>query len=158
MHLMARTQPPQRLPTNEQGWGRVDLQQVVATAAPHDIHFWDVRKGLESGAAEVCQVQVSQSDIPLRLTLVYTDFPGEDLINRLFLFADPPTGQFFAGNDFARAGAPDATNNVQGIIVEEPEVGEWTIRVVAADVPEGPQDFALVVSGGGIGSSVESIV
>ena len=54
------------------------------------------------------------------------------------------------GNDFSGNGNPDGINNVEGIIIENPDLGDWSIRVVASDVPSGFQDFALVISGGGI--------
>jgi subtilisin family serine protease len=135
---------------NEQGWGRVDLQTVLNPAPPVRVLFIDEASGLQTGAQRDYAIQVPDASVPLRVTLVYTDFPGRDLINNLNLFAHDPTGQFFAGNDFAGSGTPDAANNVEGIVIEQPRSGSWTIRVVASDVPEGPQEFAIVLSGGGV--------
>lgn len=41
----------------------------------------------------------------------------------------------------------DRLNNVVGIIVPKPEVGTWTFNVAGYNVPDGPQPYALVVSG-----------
>ncbi len=136
---------------NEQGWGRLALQAVLHPSPPVRVEFMDVQPGLQTGEHQQIRLQIADSSIPLRLTLVYTDFPGEDLINNLHLFARAPGGQFFVGNDFNSTGVPDSTNNVEGILVENPMVGEWRIQVVAGNVAVGPQDFALVISGGGIG-------
>ena len=135
---------------NEQGWGRVDLQQVLNPLPPLKVLFFDDNNGLETGEERVYEIEVEDSCKNLRITLVYTDYPAEDLINNLNLFAYNPDNRFFAGNDFENTGKPDGDNNVEGIIIEEPDKGTWKIRVVASDVPKGPQDFALVVSGGGI--------
>jgi serine protease AprX len=88
--------------------------------------------------------------VPLRVTLVYSDYPGKYLVNNLDLFAFSPRRGYYVGNDFQGAGLPDADNNVEGIVVENPKTGTWTLRVIASEVLQGPQDFALVVSGGGI--------
>ena len=88
--------------------------------------------------------------MPFKVTLVYTDFPGEDLVNNLNLLVSGPDGQFFLGNDFSGSGRTDSVNNVEGVLVREPAAGEWTVRVVASEVLENPQDFSLVISGGGL--------
>ena len=95
-------------------------------------------------------VEVRDGSVPVRITLVYTDFPGEDLINNLNLFAFEPGGPFHVGNDFDGNGQPDSDSNVEGIVVENPSVGTWEIRVVGSNVPETPQSFAVVISGGDI--------
>ncbi|MFN8445627.1 MAG: S8 family serine peptidase [Caldilineaceae bacterium] len=135
---------------HEQGWGRIDLQRVLNPAAPTTVHFIDDTAGLATGTERLYRVQVTDDTVPLRLTLVYSDFAGQDLINNLNLFANQPGGGFWVGNDFQRTGSPDGDNNVEGIIVEQPPLGEWIVRVVASNIPQGPQDFALVISGGGV--------
>jgi hypothetical protein len=37
---------------------------------------------------------------------------------------------------------------VEGIVIPQPEVGRYSIRVRAYNVPRCPQEFALVYSGG----------
>ena len=80
------------------------------------------------------------------MTLVYSDFPGEDLINNLNLFVLDPEGAFRVGNDFEGHRTPDGINNVEGVVIPEPAAGLWKVRVVASAVPVGPQDFSLVMS------------
>jgi len=43
---------------------------------------------------------------------------------------------------------PDRANNVERIVIPQPEVGRYVIRVRAYNIPRGPQEFALVYSGG----------
>ncbi len=135
---------------NEQGWGRVDLKQALNPEAPTQVLFVDAADGLSTGQLQEFSVEVGDASVPLRVTMAYSDFPGEDLINNLNLFAIDPGGIFHVGNDFAGTRAPDGNNNVEGIVVEKPRTGTWTVRVVGANVPVGPQDFALVISGGGV--------
>jgi hypothetical protein len=54
------------------------------------------------------------------------------------------------GNDFAGTATPDRANNVEGVVLPAPEAGTWSIQVVASEVLQGQQPFALVVSGGGV--------
>lgn len=131
---------------NEQGWGRVDLSQILTPATPANVVFIDATEGLPANHQHEFTINVVDASAPLRITLVYTDYPGRDLINNLNVFAFDPNGGYTIGNDFARAGVTDSDNNVEGIIVSEPTPGEWRIRVVASNVPQGPQDYALVIS------------
>jgi hypothetical protein len=41
----------------------------------------------------------------------------------------------------------DNKNNVEAVHIDEPTPGEWRLEVVGANVPQGPQAFALVVLG-----------
>ncbi|MEA3274533.1 MAG: S8 family serine peptidase, partial [Pseudomonadota bacterium] len=134
---------------DEQGWGRLDLQRVLNPQPPTKVLFFDETAGLQTGEMREFAIEISDGSVPLRITLGYNDFPGEDLVNNVNLIANDPNGNFFVGNDLVGAGAPDSDNNVEGILVENPATGNWSIRVVASNIPEGPQSVALVVSGGG---------
>jgi serine protease AprX len=134
---------------DEQGWGLVDLQRALNPQPPTNVLFFDETAGLQTGEMRELAIEISDGSVPLRLTLVYNDFPGEDLVNNLNLIVHDPNGRFFVGNDFSGSGAPDSGNNVEGIVIANPTTGNWSIRVVASDIPEGPQLVALVVSGGG---------
>lgn len=133
---------------DEQGWGRVTLGRLLRPEAPEVVRFIDHTDALPEGGMFELEVDVGESAVPLRATLVYTDFAGEDLINNLNLFAFAPGGAFHLGNDFRGEQVPDSTNNVEGVVIANPEPGRWTLRVVASAAPAGPQDFALVVSCG----------
>jgi hypothetical protein len=144
---------------NEQGWGRIDLQAVLLTPSPlafvekpgKTVLFYDDIEGLAQHEHHDVYIEIRNSMIPLRVTLVYTDRPGRTLINNLNLLAFDPDGTPFVGNDITGSGTPDTVNNVEGIIVEKPKEGKWKIQVLASDLPEGGvQAFALVITGGGV--------
>src|SRR5690606_14566350 len=44
-------------------------------------------------------------------------------------------------------GSFDTVNNVENVYVQSAAAGTWTVQVSGANVPQGPQPFALVVDG-----------
>ena len=71
-------------------------------------------------------------------------------MNDLDLVVTAPSGAIYYGNDAPgqAGGKPDRVNNVERVVIPAPEAGRYTIRVRGTNVPRGPQDFALVYSGG----------
>ncbi len=134
---------------DEQGWGRVTLKNVLAPASPAKVIFQDEGQGLATGQASTLKIQLTGSTVPLRVTMVYSDYPGENLINNLNLMVTDPSGKFYLGNDFAGNQTTDSLNNVEGVVIPTPASGVWSVSVVASEVQQGPQTFALVVSGEG---------
>ncbi len=152
---------------NEQGWGRVNLKNIIASGAPTRTFFIDELQGLATGEERTYQFEINksadESDNPslLRVTLVYTDFPDEKLVNNLNLFLFSPEKKYYMGNYFEdndetdsisnsedeRMPEPDSMNNVEGIVVRKPVAGVWTLKVVGSLVKHDRQDFALVISG-----------
>jgi serine protease AprX len=128
----------------------VALRNLLNPAPPTNVLFLDEVDGVSPNEQRSFDLEVADGSVPLRITLAYTDFPGRDLINNLNLFAFEPGGSYHVGNDFDGNAVPDSDNNVEGIVVENPATGTWQIRVVGSNIPETPQSFALVVSGGGI--------
>lgn len=133
----------------EQGWGRVDLQQVLNPKDTTNVLFIDKKKGLKTGEKHKYQIEITDNIVSLRITLVYTDYPGECLINNLNLVLHSPSDKYYLGNDFKETGKPDKFNNVEGILIKSPETGLWTVDIVA-EVQTEEQDYALVISGGGL--------
>ena len=80
--------------------------------------------------------------------MAYSDYPGEFLVNNLNLILIGPNSQVYVGNGQSGANlAPDTTNNAEVIHVKRPRKGMWVLRIVASNVPQGPQDYAFVLSG-----------
>ena len=59
------------------------------------------------------------------------------------LIVHSPSGKDYAGN-----ATVDSTNNVEVVHVAKPVAGLWQIRVVGSNLPQRPQDFALVYLAG----------
>jgi subtilisin-like proprotein convertase family protein len=133
---------------NNQGFGRVDLDSILAPAQPATTRFIDRSAGLRTGDVHTEQVTVASRYTPLRVVMAYTDSPGPNLVNNLNLMAISPDGTRFTGNATAGGGlALDTTNNVEALHIANPTPGAWTLQVIGSNVPMGPQDFALVVLG-----------
>ncbi len=75
-------------------------------------------------------------------------------MNDLDLEVVAPDGTHYRGNQglytsgqCLRGGAWDACNNVEGMLIPAAGYGTYQVIVHGANVPQGPQPFALVVSG-----------
>ncbi len=133
-------------PNNVEGWGRVDLAYSVKPTGIRDVRYVDNTTGLSTGGVQTYTYTLTGSTSPLRVTLVWTDYPGSTtaanaLVNDLDLAVVKPNGTTVYGN------GGDHLNNVEGVDVVSPAVGTYTVRVTATNVPYGPQPYAVVVSG-----------
>ena len=147
-------------PSTTEGWGRVLLDNALFL--PNDARQTvtrDVRNasGLSTGQSAEFPVDVLGSGEQLRVTVVWTDPPATAgasfaAVNDLDLEVVSPSGTLYRGNVFSGGvstpgGAKDDRNNVEQVHVSNPEVGQWTVRVVGAAVNQGAQGYAAVVSG-----------
>lgn len=120
-------------PGNDQGWGRVDLQE---TLAPSDraIKLFD-RLPFAAGEEFVWEVETT-NDAPLDVQLAWVDYPGtaagdagaKKLVNDLDLTVEPldSDGEIHYGNGGA---APDSMNNVESVRLASVKPGKYLIRV-----------------------------
>ena len=165
------------IPNNSEGWGRIHLDNVCYFSTPGRdalrTRLWDRRNstGLETGEVEEFSVQASPGQ-PLKVILAWTDPPsspvaGVNLVNNLDLEVESPGGTLYRGNVFTSGvstagGNADVLNNVEGILIPDPEAGLWTIRVKGTSVPGTPselysemQGFALVAGYGDCGNTLQ---
>jgi subtilisin-like proprotein convertase family protein len=151
---------PITIPSDEQGWGRVLLDNALYF--PGDARgLWvaDNAGGFTSpaDAPVVFQLQMDDTGQPLKVTLVWTDYPSTplaatNLVNDLDLRVDGPSGGFW-GNSFfqgvsTNGGAPDRLNNLEQVLIADPAPGVYSIQISPHAIPAGPQSFAVVVTGG----------
>lgn len=158
-------QDPNPVPNNDEGWGRVDLPNLVGSTK--DYQFVDQSVLLTNDQHYEVRVLIGDADEPLRVTLAYTDVPGSPvtvpaLVNDLDLEVLGPDGKVYHGNQFSAGDSVpnpvtfDTLNNVEAAYLAMPAAGEYTIRVHARNVVmdarrDTPglidQDFALAISG-----------
>jgi serine protease AprX len=138
---------PKRLVDNHQGYGLINLGSALKPSQSRKLRMQNVRPGLRTGEEWHRTLTLSGS-APLRVVLAYSDFPGPALVNNLNLLVTAPNGTRFVGNQ-ARAGSVtlDSASNVEMVDVSSAAAGQWRIDVVGSNVPEGPQEFALVIIG-----------
>ncbi|MGC3959533.1 MAG: S8 family serine peptidase [Verrucomicrobiota bacterium] len=152
------------VPNNDEGWGRVDLTNLIGTTK--DYLFVDQTVLLTNDQVFEQRILIANANEPLKITLTYTDVPGTPLtvpalVNDLDLEVVAPDGHVYRGNQFnageSIADAPDfdRINNVEAVHLTAPVAGEYLVRIRAHNLPMDArrdsaavdQDFALVVSG-----------
>lgn len=149
-------------PSQREGWGRVLLDGALYFAGDESRLFvHDLRNagGLATGESRMFPIQVTDSVVPLRVTLVWTDVPaavGANFapVNDLDLKVSHTGGAVYLGNVFDAAlgesiagGARDTLNNVEQVHRLSPAAGVYVIEVLATEVNAELQGFALVVTG-----------
>jgi len=147
-------------PNYHQGFGRLDLRTTLPV--PNDtsglaLVFADVgrdsseavNKNSAARAAWRRTVHVAEGG-PLRATLTWTDRPTHGLQQDLDLVIVTPSGARLLGNPNLTRGPwakTDHRNNVEQIIVAQPEPGVYQVNVIAYNTLFENQGFALVVTG-----------
>ncbi len=150
-------------PSNLEGWGRVNLERSLAFDgdARRLAVLADVRNGdgLQATQSSSYTLNVSSANEPLRITLAYTEPPAtllasDPVINNLNLKVTAPDGSStYWGNvnngngESIIGGIPDAKNSLEQVMFATPATGLYTVEVIGAAVPQGPQGFALVATG-----------
>jgi serine protease AprX len=164
--LNADSQTMGHRPDRFQGYGRLDLQAVMATAGMLYVHD---QQTVLTASGQIRRFDLSAADplAPIRIMLAWTDAPGHGLggstpawINNLDLLVQAD-GLTYVGNDIrtdgwsAPGGQPDERNNLEAVYLNpDQHQGAVTINVTAAEIagdalnPWQPasarQDFALV--------------
>ena len=161
---------------NYGGWGMPTLPRALRSGiklAGNDKPLAALEgAGLATAEAATLKLTLTETNAPLRISLVWTDPPGNPaastkLVNDLDLVvSNTVSGEVFFGNDFSpgtgfsRAQTtnepvgPDRVNNVERIVLQSPSAGEYVVWVVAHRVNvnarwDNPakvaQDFSLVI-------------
>lgn len=138
-----------QIPNEEQGWGRINLNNVFNPEMP--AIYVDQNILLQPGSADIeFDLEPIDTTQPMRITLGWTDVPGADpsgtagnpaLVNALGLEVTQGTNTWF-GNNFAggwsqtggvqdaiqTANPGDIVNNVQNIFIQNP-TGVYHTRI-----------------------------
>ncbi len=146
------------MPDNNIGWGRVLLDDALFF--PGDARrtlVLDVADGVATGEAREFEVHVTDATQPLEITLVWTDPASTpsaaiNLVNDLDLVVEEGAttylGNVWSAGQSATGGTADSRNVEENFRRATPVAGAYVIRVEGANVPFGPQAFALYVTGG----------
>jgi hypothetical protein len=143
------------IPNTSEGWGRVDLAAATSSGGRQ---FADGTAPLITNGTATFSYSVESSGSPLKITLAWSDYPSianasRNLVNDLDLVVTAPggtstyLGNVFAGGWSQTGGVADRVNNLENVYVSNAAAGTWTVTVRGYNVPNGPQPFALVVSG-----------
>jgi hypothetical protein len=94
--------PPR--PNNVEGWGRVDLETSIFPTAPKTLRYADITTSLDTGESRIYNFTVGNGTIPLKATLVWSDYPGSTiagggLVNDLdLILIDPSSSRVYPNN------------------------------------------------------------
>ncbi len=149
-------------PNNQQGFGRALLSSVLPLPGDgFDTQVVDNGAGLVTGQAMTYTFHVVSGAPSSRFALAWTDYPGtlgaaKALVNDLDLEVIAPDGTVYRGNNFGSfaagqsiaGGVFDTTNPEEAVFLKSPLAGDWKVEVIGANIPVGPQPFALVATGG----------
>ncbi|MBI5251832.1 MAG: S8 family serine peptidase [Desulfomonile tiedjei] len=132
------------IPNNDEGFGIVDMAATLGPLTAAQIHvFKDEANALDSEDEERLTVQVPEGAEMLKVTLVWTDPPGETLQNDLDLIVRTADGQEWHGNAAPGSSSFDRKNNVEQVIWQNVPAGHVEIVVKAYRIVK-PQSYALV--------------
>jgi serine protease AprX len=127
-------------PNNNSGWGLVDLADSFLTGGP-DAGFADAGP-IAQGSEDTFEIEVPDGQqATLKITLVWTDFPGAALQNDLDLIVRTAGGEERHGN-VGTGGGFDRVNTVEQIVWEGIPAGTATVAVRAFRITHGPQNYA----------------
>jgi hypothetical protein len=166
-------------PNNSQGWGIINSDNSLYFQGDSNrLAVWEEKTGINTGETRTYTFDVSSDTQMLRVILVWTDYWGAvnanpAIVNDLDLEVTDPTGTKYFGNVFqgknpghsVTGGSPDRKNVEEGVLIPNAglglKTGKWSMLVRAQNAPQGPQPFAIAVTGdvrgGGSGSSLSRI-
>jgi len=154
----------------DDGWGVIDVNRSVngpQVRSTDALIMLDQSQTvpLETDDTYTQQITLGAEEGGLRVVLAYTDKPGTpgagvQLVNNLDLIIFGPNGAIYRGNLFDSDGVHalrlsntdgvfyDQYNNVEAVTIPAGGAGTYSIRVYGRQIPDGPQDYALVVQKG----------
>jgi serine protease AprX len=135
------------IPNTSEGFGRVDLTATIGPFAQHEnLTFKDEATALDTNEEERTTVNIPAQASLLKVTLVWTDPPGETLQNDLDLIVRAADGQERHGNVNPASPDFDRDNNVEQVVWLNPPAGGVSIIVRAHRITaQFAQSYALVV-------------
>ncbi|MEO0189485.1 MAG: S8 family serine peptidase [candidate division WOR-3 bacterium] len=145
------------VPDNNIGWGRVNLDSTLYFAGEaRKTLLLDDTIGVLTGERKDYHFSVPSGAANLKITLVWTDYPGNpavlrQIVNDLDLYVQVGS-TFYRGNQYSggqsspNPSGRDSLNVEECVRVNAPTAGDWLVRVEGRNVPYGPQPFALVIT------------
>jgi hypothetical protein len=147
-------------PDYSYGYGMVDAQLAARTiSGQEDIKETNKVKSrfiedkIKHNQEDVYAFKVPKNKNQLRVTLVWHDKPGKKLINNLDLWArygnEKKILPLTLNPNDPTAPAKKKRNKrdtSEHILVDNPQVGEWTIGVKGKKIPKGLQNYTLVIA------------
>jgi len=133
------------IPNFAEGFGRVNLTTTIGPRTKNEIVvIKDEDTALDTGDEEKTEVEITEEKSTLKVTLVWTDYPGEALQNDLDLTVRHEEGKERHGNMSPLSTGFDRCNNVEQVIWQGINPGKLEVIIHAHRIIE-PQSYALVI-------------
>jgi len=154
-----------KYPNNSQGYGRILLDNSLYFSGDTlKLSIIDEKVGLNASETLTYGLDVLSDTKPLRIILVWTDYPGQvnanpSIVNNLDLEVKDPSSTVYKGNNYqgknpghsVPGGNADTINVEEGVILPDAshglKAGHYEITVKGTNVPQGPQPFAIAIVG-----------
>jgi hypothetical protein len=148
------------VPDSNIGWGRIDLDSVLYfTGDTRKLIIKDDTVGVRTGESKTDSFAVTNSSIPLRIAVAWTDTAAAPnanptLVNDLNVTLTAPNGTYYRGNQYsggqsvANPTTWDNRNVEECFRVNNPVTGVWRLTISGQNVPNGPMGFAYAITGG----------
>ncbi len=139
-----------------EGWGLVNATNSICTEESDAgvLRYVDDKTGITTGSTHSRKYTISSNGPDAILTLVWSDYPGSNtssikLVNDLDITITGPDGTIYHGNDLSAPynGSHDRINNVERIRIPGPTAGISTVNITGYSVSQGPQPYAVVMTG-----------
>jgi len=139
------------------GYGRIDVQDAADMIIADDgLGGKIVEDQVSNGQVDTYEVFAEESQSQLKVTLVWDDKEasagaGMKLVNDLDLVLISPSAVSYypwvldgdSPSTPATTGI-ETVNNIEQVVVTNPEAGVWTAQVTGNTVPYGPQTYSLI--------------
>ena len=133
------------VPNFDEGFGRVNMPVTVGPF-PEGVSLTFQDEGVELKTSEEWETEVTLGGVgALKVTLVWSDPPGEALQNDLDLIVRGPNGDERHGNMPMESAGFDRLNNVEQLEWTSAAAGRYQIVVRAYRITKHRQPFALVI-------------
>lgn len=134
------------IPNNSEGFGRVNLETTIGPFAEGSLlQLIDENKELDTNDEETVKIVVPATAKALKVTLVWSDPPGEVLQNDLDLIVRSDNGKERHGNVSVQSSNFDRENNVEQVFWDTIAPGNYEIIVKAFRITRWNQSYALVI-------------
>lgn len=132
------------IPNFAEGFGRVNMANLADTAGTNRLYLRDEDRALETGEEDFHKVPIPAPGMNAKVTLVWTDPPGESLQNDLDLIVRYGVEEVH-GNQSAGSIAFDRTNNVEQVVWAGLGGGQLDVVVRAHRAATSAQSYAIAV-------------
>ncbi len=146
-------------PDYHTGYGLVNATKAIEKLREDNYTNVIIEDNVTQGTNNTFTIAVPNGQTELKITLVWDDYPADPaaaatLVNDLDLLVYNASGWRlypWTLNNTNPAGSAvqsekDSTNNVEQVYISAPASGAWTVTVNGITVPNGPQNYSLIIT------------